>query len=416
MAKTPSFPLVLAERDRSHGRAAVRKDAGDDPDVTHGALVESWVRPAPPGAGIVFRAGEGVGIVTRPGLSLAVGEPAINPAPRKMIAAMLNELAPALGGPADVCVTIGIPDGRRLAQRTMNGRLGIVGGLSVLGTSGIVKPYSCAAWIASIRQGIDVAAATGATHLAAATGRVSEEAARALYGLDESALIDMGDFAGATLKLIRRKPVPRLTIAGGFGKISKLADGHMDLHSARSSVDRTGLIRRLAALGASGRDAGRGTGRRIGGRDPRDCDRGRTSTRRRGRRGGSCCGRGRARRQHGFSPKWTCSSSTAQAASLAAPAPEQPLRLLILGGTAEGRALAGAAEGRFGPSLTVISALAGPYSRAAPARRHCPHRRLRRDGGSRVLSQGRADRPPDRCHPSVCHADLGPGARGGGAR
>ena len=132
----------------------------------------------------------------------------------------------------------------------MNGRLGIVGGLSVLGTSGIVKPYSCAAWIASIRQGIDVAAATGATHLAAATGRVSEEAARALYGLDEGALIDMGDFAGATLKLIRRKPVPWLTIAGGFGKISKLADGHMDLHSARSSVDRAGLIRRLAALGA----------------------------------------------------------------------------------------------------------------------------------------------------------------------
>ena len=133
----------------------------------------------------------------------------------------------------------------------MNGRLGIVGGLSVLGTSGIVKPYSCAAWIASIRQGIDVAAATGATHLAAATGRVSEEAARALYGLGESALIDMGDFAGATLKMIRRKPVARLTVAGGFGKISKLADGHMDLHSQRSTVDRKGLVRRLATLGAS---------------------------------------------------------------------------------------------------------------------------------------------------------------------
>ena len=247
----PSFPLVLAERGARHGHAAVRKDAGDDPDVTHGALVESWVRPAPPGAGIVFRAGEGVGIVTKPGLSLAVGEPAINPAPRKMIVAMLHDLAPALGGPADVSVAIGIPDGRRLAERTMNGRLGIVGGLSVLGTSGIVKPYSCAAWIASIRQGIDVAAATGATHLAAATGRVSEQAAQAHHGLDESALIDMGDFAGATLKLIRRKPVPRLTIAGGFGKISKLADGHMDLHSQRSSVDRAGLVRRLAALGAS---------------------------------------------------------------------------------------------------------------------------------------------------------------------
>ena len=120
----------------------------------------------------------------------------------------------------------------------------------MLGTSGIVKPYSCAAWIASIRQGIDVAAAVGTTHLAAATGRVSEQAAQALYGLNDAALIDMGDFVGATLKLIRRKPVPRLTVAGGFGKISKLADGHMDLHSGRSSVDREGLVRRLAALGA----------------------------------------------------------------------------------------------------------------------------------------------------------------------
>ncbi|MDE0387732.1 MAG: cobalt-precorrin-5B (C(1))-methyltransferase, partial [Rhodospirillales bacterium] len=201
----PSFPLVVAERGSDHGRAGVRKDAGDDPDVTHGALVESWVRPAPAGAGVVFRAGEGVGIVTKPGLSLAVGEPAINPAPRKMIAEMLDDLAPALGGPSDVSVAIAIPDGRRLARQTMNGRLGIVGGLSVLGTSGIVKPYSCAAWIASIRQGIDVAAAAGAPHLAAATGRISEQAAQALYGLDESALIDMGDFAGATLKLIRRK-------------------------------------------------------------------------------------------------------------------------------------------------------------------------------------------------------------------
>ena len=249
--EAPSFPLVLAERGAGHGRAGVRKDAGDDPDVTHGALVESWVRPAPAGAGIVFRAGEGVGTVTRPGLSLAVGEPAINPAPRRMIAEMLRTLAPALGGPDDVSVAIAIAGGRRLAARTMNGRLGIVGGLSVLGTSGIVKPYSCAAWIASIRQGVDVAAAAGTPHLAAATGRVSEGAARSLYGLDETCLIDMGDFAGATLKQIRRKPVPRLTIAGGFGKISKLADGHMDLHSARSTVDRAGLCRRLAALGAS---------------------------------------------------------------------------------------------------------------------------------------------------------------------
>ena len=250
--RQPSFPLVLAERGEGHGRAAVRKDAGDDPDVTHGALVESWVRPAPPGAGIVFRAGEGVGIVTKPGLSLAVGEPAINPAPRKMIAADAGQPR-ARSGRAGRCLRRHRQSrtAASLRSSTMNGRLGIVGGLSVLGTSGIVKPYSCAAWIASIRQGIDVAAATGAPHLAAATGRVSEQAAQALYGLDEAALIDMGDFAGATLKLIRRKPVPRLTIAGGFGKISKLADGHMDLHSQRSTVDRKGLVRRLATLGAS---------------------------------------------------------------------------------------------------------------------------------------------------------------------
>ena len=177
---------------------------------------------------------------------------------------------------SDVSVAIAIPDGRRLARQTMNGRLGIVGGLSVLGTSGIVKPYSCAAWIASIRQGIDVAAAAGAPHLAAATGRVSEQAAQALYGLDEAALIDMGDFAGATLKLIRRKPVPRLTIAGGFGKISKLADGHMDLHSQRSSVDREGLVRRLAVLGASEATLGAGRGCRLGRRDYAGCDRGRS--------------------------------------------------------------------------------------------------------------------------------------------
>ena len=246
----PSFPLALAECDGRFARAAVRKDAGDDPDVTHGALVEAWVRRAPAGAGIVFRGGEGVGTVTRPGLGLPVGAPAINPAPCRMIGGTIRELAGALGGPPDVAVAIAIPEGRRLAARTMNGRLGIVGGLSVLGTSGIVKPYSCAAWIASIRQGIDVAVAGGAPHLAAATGRVSEAAVQALYGLDAAALIDMGDFVGATLKLVRRKPVARLTIAGGFAKIAKFADGHMDLHSARGAVDRGGLVRRLGALGA----------------------------------------------------------------------------------------------------------------------------------------------------------------------
>ena len=246
----PSFPLVLAERDRSHGRAAVRKDAGDDPDVTHGALVESWVRPAPPGAGIVFRAGEGVGIVTRPGLSLAVGEPAINPAPRKMIAAMLNELAPVLGGPADVSVTIGIPDGRRLAQRTMNGRLGIVGGLSVLGTSGIVKPYSLRR-VDRLDPPGDRCGCRDRRH----PPRGGD--GPGLGGGGAGALRPRRGRADRHGRFRRRHPEADPAQAGAaahhrrrFGKISKLADGHMDLHSARSSVDRAGLIRRLAALGA----------------------------------------------------------------------------------------------------------------------------------------------------------------------
>ena len=128
--------------------------------------------------------------------------------------------------------------------------LGIIGGLSILGTTGIVTPYSCAAWIASIHQGVDVARAAGLEHVAGATGKTSESAVRALYGLDEQALLEMGDFAGALLKYIRRHPVARLTVAGGFAKISKLAQGHMDLHSGRSDVDIAGLAGHLFELGA----------------------------------------------------------------------------------------------------------------------------------------------------------------------
>ena len=132
----------------------------------------------------------------------------------------------------------------------MNSRLGIVGGLSILGTTGIVIPYSCASWIASIRQGIDVARAAGKTHLAATTGRGSERAVARLLGLDEVALIDMGDFAGGVLKHLRDHPVARLTLAGGFAKIGKLARGHLDLHSGASRVDFAYLSERLARLGA----------------------------------------------------------------------------------------------------------------------------------------------------------------------
>lgn len=247
---TPAFALTRwsLSDDGESASAAVTKDAGDDPDVTHGAVVSATVRRLPAGSGIVFRAGEGVGTVTKPGLPLAVGEPAINPAPRAMIAENLSEEA---GGAApDLEVTVGIAHGAELALKTMNPRLGILGGLSVLGTTGVVVPYSCSAWIHSIHRGIDVARAAGQAHLIATTGNTSEKAALKLYPVPDEALIDMGDFVGAVLKYLRRHPVPRLTIAGGIAKISKLAGGHMDLHSGRSTVDTGALAVLLHDLGA----------------------------------------------------------------------------------------------------------------------------------------------------------------------
>ncbi len=246
--RRPAFALAWTDRGDGWAAAGIVKDAGDDPDVTHGALIRARVRAGPGGSGITFRAGDGVGTVTRPGLPLPVGEPAINPAPRAMITAALKEVE---GAPEDMVVEVSIPGGEELAKRTLNGRLGIVGGLSILGVTGIVTPYSCAAWIASIHRGIDVARASGLDHLAACTGDVSETAARTRHGLEDAALIDMGDFAGGTLKHLRRHPVPRLTLCGGFAKFTKLAQGRLDLHSKRGSVDLDWLAGQLAGLGGS---------------------------------------------------------------------------------------------------------------------------------------------------------------------
>ncbi|MBV8890073.1 MAG: cobalt-precorrin-5B (C(1))-methyltransferase [Alphaproteobacteria bacterium] len=252
----PRFALALAEHGHGRARAGIVKDAGDDPDVTHGALIVAEVAWAVPGAGIAFAAGEGVGIVTRPGLPLPVGEPAINPAPRAMIRETLLDLAEANGAPPpDLTVTIAIPGGEGLAEKTMNARLGIRGGLSILGTTGIVVPYSCASWIAAIHRGIDVARAAGLDHIAAATGSTSERAVQQLYALPDHALIDMGDFVGGTLKYLRNHPVDRLTLAGGFGKMAKLAAGHLDLHSSRSRVEPAALAGVLTEIGGDGEAA-----------------------------------------------------------------------------------------------------------------------------------------------------------------
>lgn len=248
--ETPRFALATTETGDGWARAGVVKDAGDDPDVTHGALVMATVRRGAPGSGVVFRAGEGVGTVTRPGLPLAVGEPAINPVPRAMIGRAVGEVAAAAGVACDVEVEISIRNGAKLAERTLNPRLGILGGLSVLGTTGIVVPFSCAAWIHSIHRGIDVARAMGFRHVAGSTGNTSEEAIRALHGLDEVQLIDMGDFVGGMLKYLRGHPVERVTVCGGIGKMVKLAQGLADLHSKRGSVDHEFLAEIAAEAGA----------------------------------------------------------------------------------------------------------------------------------------------------------------------
>ncbi|MEV8567689.1 cobalt-precorrin-5B (C(1))-methyltransferase [Streptomyces sp. NPDC051322] len=239
--RTPAFALAAEELTVGRAMAGVVKDAGDDPDVTHGALVRATVRELPPGSGVLFRAGPGVGTVTKPGLPLDVGEPAINPVPRRLMREHVAEVAARHGGSGDVEITVSIDDGEEIARSTWNPRLGILGGLSVLGTTGVVVPYSCSAWIDSIRRGVDVARAAGHTHVAGCTGSTSERTVVAEYGLPLDALLDMGDFAGAVLKYVRRHPVDRLTLCGGFAKLSKLAAGHLDLHSGRSQVDKVFL-------------------------------------------------------------------------------------------------------------------------------------------------------------------------------
>jgi cobalt-precorrin-5B (C1)-methyltransferase len=229
--------------------AGTLKDAGDDPDVTHGALVSAQVRLIHE-PDVRFVAGEGVGTVTRPGLVLGVGEPAINPVPRRMMAEHLTQLAREVGYGGGFEVTVCVENGSELALKTMNPRLGILGGLSILGTSGIVRPFSCAAYIASIHQGIDVARTNGYQHIAACTGNASEDTMRRVYQIPDIALIEMGDFVGAVLKHLRKTPVERLSVCGGFGKISKLAAGHMDLHSRHSSIDLDQLARWAADVGA----------------------------------------------------------------------------------------------------------------------------------------------------------------------
>lgn len=241
--ETPVFEVIEPVLGAGWAEASLIKDAGDDPDVTHGAKIT--VRVAASTGGIHFRAGTGVGIVTKAGLPIDVGEPAINPVPRQMMRAVVEDTAERLGEMPDIEITISVEHGTDLALKTWNPRLGIKGGLSILGTTGIVRPFSCAAWIASIHRGVDVARAEGLEHVAGCTGATSEKVVQDLLGLPDQAMLDMGDFVGGMLKYIAKHPVPRVTIGGGIGKLTKLAQGARDLHSKRTQVDFDRLAEQL---------------------------------------------------------------------------------------------------------------------------------------------------------------------------
>lgn len=249
--QTPVFEPINTHLTETSAECGIIKDAGDDPDVTHGVEVRALIELTKAKGGLQFFAGEGVGRITKAGLPLKPGEAAINPGPRAIIRDNLQDVADEVGIELDLSITLSIPGGEEIAKKTWNPRLGILGGLSILGTTGIVHPFSCSAWIHSIHRGIDVARAEGLPHIVGATGTKSEEAAQARFKLPDHAMIDMGDFVGGMLKYARRNPIPRITIAGGFAKMVKLAQGATDLHSARSQVDFKALSQAAVRLGAT---------------------------------------------------------------------------------------------------------------------------------------------------------------------
>jgi cobalt-precorrin-5B (C1)-methyltransferase len=230
-------------------RAVVVKDAGDDPDVTHGAHLTatvSWL--AEPAGGVALAGGAGVGTVTKPGLGLDVGGPAINPVPRSMITQAVTEVVGARG----VRVEISVPDGERMARKTTNRRLGILGGISILGTTGIVRPFSTASWRASVVQAVRVAAAQGERTIVLCTGGRTEKGAMALLAnLPDVCFVEVGDFTGAALRVAAEREIAHVVFVGMVGKLTKLAAGVLMTHYTRSTVD-TGLLGRItrAAGGA----------------------------------------------------------------------------------------------------------------------------------------------------------------------
>ena len=234
------FPVVWSRTGTGDAQAAVRKDAGDDPDITHRAVVKARVAWKE-GEGIEFQAGEGVGTVTKPGLALPPGEAAINPVPRQMIRASVREVTDRA-----VRVTVSIPGGEALAAKTFNPKLGVRGGLSILGTTGRVRPFSCPALRESLRCALQVALALGLKDLVFVPGHIGEKAAHRHFALRSEQVIEVSNEWGYMLEQAAREKVPQLLVLGHPGKLAKLAEGMWDTHSGRSG-SALPLVEKIAA-------------------------------------------------------------------------------------------------------------------------------------------------------------------------
>lgn len=250
IGRTLDICINTIEYENQIAHCGVVKDAGDDPDVTHGAEIFATVRRVPQ-TGIHIKGGIGVGVVTRQGLELPVGSPAINPVPQRMIRIAVAEVFGSETPEPGVEVTISVPNGEELARRTFNARIGIVGGISILGTTGIVRALSTAAWRASVEQAIDVAAANGISHIVLSTGGRTEKFAQQLYSdLPEMAFVEMGIFTGACLLRAAERGITQVSLACMIGKLSKIAAGKMQTHVAGNQVDcafLAGIVRELGA-------------------------------------------------------------------------------------------------------------------------------------------------------------------------
>jgi cobalt-precorrin-5B (C1)-methyltransferase len=251
--QTVRFPLHTCSFTTDEGRSSVLKDAGDDPDATDKAEIcarVSWSQAH----GVTYRRGPGVGLVTKLGLPVPPGEPAINPVPRRMIAEAMQEVLDEKRGRDSfsetspdpffgVTVEIAVPGGEEMARKTFNPRLGIVGGISILGTTGIVTPYSTAAWLASVVQSIDVAAAQGCRHLVLTMGARGERTARGLFDLPDDAFIQIGPFFADALRHCLQAGIAKVSLVSMIGKLAKFAAGNESVHSTTSAQDFVFLAR-----------------------------------------------------------------------------------------------------------------------------------------------------------------------------